>query len=220
MSFGDLDRFLSQDVNELSEMVLDYYTPTSFWSLLSEIRSQWGRILEIPQSITPYYFGGNQEPMDVSESIKRVSGFTHIILYHGTSSVHKTRIETEGVLPREITGEEHFDYSKKEMHFPDSIYFWQLKFFGNVFDNVCNHAIQTSRRKWWHPLIVRGILDISSLRSDEDLSKIESQNGLESLLKGGVARIVGKYDGPMEFFEFPWVTQETDIHVKSFGEKF
>ncbi len=178
----------------------------------NEIGDSW-KILEIPIDYEPWYLF-YQEPYDVWTLVEKMKKFSHVILYHGTSSVYRESIEMGGIQPRVCHN--NSNWSDKDESLSDSIYFWQLNWFWNVFNNVKTHAVRTAKKTGWKPIVIRCVLAISDLLADEDLKKLDSSAWTESIIKWWVARKRGIYKWPTDIFAFPNNVLESNMYLRSF----
>lgn len=204
--------FYNSSTTEISIFLQEFYKNFPEGKLISQLILSGKKILEFPIDFEPYYLN---KLIDLNILAKRIEGFDYIILYHGTCSKFKEGIIQNGLLPRKKTGNSNFEDTKISKE--DSIYVGQLNYFGNIFDSVKVHAFQVSKKYNSNPLIVRCIIPISKLLSDEDVKN--AQIGTTSIILGGTARVKGVLNQNIFISEFNKVTDAFQIPFHSFTYK-
>jgi len=189
------DAYLEADPERITEFLADFYRNSPEGDYINRLMMLGKSVVELPADFEPMHLSGKA---DVEGWEKKLTGFDHVILYHGSSTVYQDDISNNGLEPRSITGNGNFVGGLESQD--DSVYLGQLNYFGNWFDSVKNHAYNVAKKKGGFPLIVRAIVPLNDCLSDEDVKR--ANNGLQSLVFGGTARIRGTIS-PDSLFLYP-----------------
>ena len=178
------EEFLNVHRQRITEFLADFYRGTSEGNLIDRLRTSGESVIELPVDFEPLHLFGKE---DVEGWEEKISGFDHVVLYHGTSTKFQDEILERGLEPRIKTGNGNFVGDLESQ--PDSVYLGQLNYFGNIFDSVKSHAYNVAKKVGGLPLIVRAIVPLSDCLPDEDVKR--ATNGNQSIVYGGTVRIKG-----------------------------